>query len=872
MVNEQMNKQKLAIVLPTLNNDCLYQCLDSLWDTNKGLWKGDYQDLTGELIIVQDIPSEERLNYLKRLSQIPYGIYNSQGGGYTVLVNQSKIGPQKAWNIGTKWALEHGADYIMLTNDDCIFPSDDMFYKLVSVLKENPEYGYISPVIVRDQGYIPNYFAAIAECSIHTRQCIERVGLFNESTVFSKIGADVEYNYRLLNVGYKPHGVSDTIAKHLSPGQTIRSTNPITHNDIIELDKTLMQHYGKDSRAVDEHRIPAHISSQPPITDETFTDIKSVDQSVDQIKVDQIKKESNNMTKLNIGSFTVMHSNNWINLDILDLTDYAKQNNFIFKQADCSTNIPYQDNLVDILIASHYIEHIDRPKGKQFLKESLRVLKHNGIIRLTVPDAEIITKDYLSGNISRHSSHNVGVKNAEDDAQSLYELLIAGHQTIYDFQSLSKLLEKTGFTDIEKMEYQKSKSKIIQDESIDMFPELSLYIEAVKPNVEKYIERSIGNNITKGGLPEHTEYKPVPSPPISILKEHKSLRIALISTPFFGCPPSGYGGLEAVVWDLAEELDKLGHTVTLFAPEGSKKPDHGNLVTTGSALDTVGIDWYQAEKNNYEIYKDLITSDRFDIVDGHDWFAHEYLLKLKDPKLRVTHQHHGGLQWDTPAPVPKMNLVALSKFMQNYTISYFKQKGFNVDCRYNYNGVNLDFYKYYPSIKRTNRLLYVGRFSTFKGAHHAIELAKKVNLPIDLIGAAKFIDDSNYLKEIESMCDNDKIVMYKDTTNEFKLRKMQEARALIFPSRMNEPFGLGIVQAMATGSPVIAFDDGAVKEIITNDTGFVCNNVDDMVNTINKIDTIKSEDCRKRAEFFSKENMAKNKEKLYYHIINGNEW
>jgi len=220
----------------------------------------------------------------------------------------------------------------------------------------------------------------------------------------------------------------------------------------------------------------------------------------------------------------------------------------------------------------------------------------------------------------------------------------------------------------------------------------------------------------------------------------------------------------------------------------------------------------------------------------------------------------------------KPNLVAISDFMRHYSIQYFKQKGFNIDCRFCYNGVDLDFYKYDPSIKRTNRLLYVGRFSSFKGAHHAIELAKRVNLPIDLIGAAKFVDDPNYVKQIESMCDSQQVVMYKDVDNDFKLRKIQEAKCLIFPSRMNEPFGLGIVQAMATGSPVIAFDDGAIKEIITPETGFVCNTVDEMIVAVNKIDTIKPEDCRKRAELFSKDNMTKNKEKLYRDVIAGKEW
>lgn len=853
-----MNKKRVAIVIPTLNSDYLYSCLDSLWDTNKALWKGDYLDLVGDLIIVQDIPTQDKINYFNRTFLMTYQMYRNFGGSAIVIVNNEKIGMQKAWNMGIKWGIEHNADYIAIMNDDMIFQNDDTLYNLVNIIKENPQYGYVSPIVIRDQGYIPNYFGSIGECSVHTRECVEKVGLFNENPVFSKLGIDIEYNYRLLDKGYSPHGVSDITIKHPEPGQTTRFNTPVTQNDIIELDNYLTKNFGKNSRAIDEHRIPAHTTN---ITNTEFIDIKTN------------TKEPNNLIKLNIGSFTVMHKNDWINLDILDLSNYAKQNNLIFKQVDCSNNIPYQDNSVDMITASHFIEHLTRDQGKQFLKECLRIMKPGSIIRLTIPDATLICSDYLAGRISIHSSHNEGVKNAEDDAQSLYELLIAGHQTIYDFNSLNKLLQKTGFTEIKKMEYQKSRSDIIAKENKDMFPELSLYIEAIKHDEQlKLSNIQIGPIITKGNtIPnEHTISDKSQISDIHI--NNKPLKIAVISTPFFGCPPKGYGGLEQIVWDLVEGLDKLGHTITLFAPEGSKKPEHGYLVTIGPALDTVNTDWYQAEKNNYEVYKDLITSERFDIVDGHNWFGHEYLLKLKDPKLRVTHQHHGGLQWTTPAPVPKMNLVALSKFMQAYNVQYFKQKGFNIDSRFVYNGVDLDFYKYDPSIKRTNRLLYVGRFSSFKGAHHAIELAKKVNLPIDLIGAAKFVDDTNYVRQIESMCNSTDIVMYKDVTNEFKLMKMQEAKCLIFPSRMNEPFGLGIIQALATGSPVIAFDDGAIKEIITSETGFVCNSVDDMVSAIQKLDTVKPESCRKRAEFFSKENMAKNKEKLYYRIMENDEW
>lgn len=314
-----MTKQKLAIVIPSLNSDYLYQCLDSIWDTNKALWKGDYPDLVGDLILVQDVPTQDRINYFNRTFLMTYNMYRNFGGSAVVLVNENRVGMQKAFNIGIKWALQNNADYIALLNDDIVFQSDDTLYKLTSILKENPEYGYLSPTIVyNDRGYDPKYFASIGECSLHTKESIEKIGLFNESSVFSKLGVDIEYNYRLLlSHNYKPHGISDIMVKHPEPGQTTRTNNPVTQSDIIELDKYLMQNFGKDSRAVDEHRIPAHInkikdeqiisSDERPIID-SVSQLKPM--TIDKIKdaefadiksIDQINQtESKNVIKLNI--------------------------------------------------------------------------------------------------------------------------------------------------------------------------------------------------------------------------------------------------------------------------------------------------------------------------------------------------------------------------------------------------------------------------------------------------------------------------------------------------------------------------------------------------------------------------------------------
>lgn len=588
----------------------------------------------------------------------------------------------------------------------------------------------------------------------------------------------------------------------------------------------------------------------------------------------EFKDVTNSAIKLNIGSFTVMHKNDWINLDILDLNQYANQNNFIFRQADCSNNIPYQDNNVDLITVSHFIEHLDKYQGKQFLREVLRVLKPGGLIRLTIPDANIICQDYLSGNISRHASHNEGVKNSENDTESLFHLLIAGHKTIYDFNSLSKLLKDTGFVDIEKMEYQKSKSKIIEKENIDMYPELSTHIEARKPEKEQREQMFTCNGVpiqSYGTGPTITYGLDNKNLTTNVLSIKDKLRIAIISTPFFSVPPTNYGGLEQVLWDLAMGLDKLGHTVTIFGPKGSKATPNGKLFEMCESNNTVNVNWYDLEKQNYEIYKNIIDPKIYDIVHDSTWFGFPYLLKQQNLSLRILHQHHGGYSWPSIPPFGKPNLVSISMYMKQYTEQYFRQLGYDVKSEYIYNPIDIDKYPFQAT--KTEHLLFVGRLSTFKQPHIAVEVAKKSNHKLDIIGGT-FVDSDQYVMQLTKMVENDPdVTLYKDVSNESKIEKMQNAKALLFPSKMNEPFGLVALETMSCGTPVIALNDGAISEVVIHGkTGFICNNIQEMIDSISKIHTIKSEDCRLRAEQFSRENIAKEYEKLYYRMMKGENW
>ena len=184
---------------------------------------------------------------------------------------------------------------------------------------------------------------------------------------------------------------------------------------------------------------------------------------------------------LNIGCFTIQCSSTertcWINADILDLSEWSKEHGYNFQQFDARQGIPWSDGSVDLIIASHFLEHITRAEGDRFLKECSRVLKPGGVLRITVPDTKLIAAAY--GNLKAKFSANEGVKNAEDEAEAFWNFLTVGHLTAYDEDSLGAKMNNAGFTTY-KCDPGESNSPEIKTETKDMYADHSLYVEGVK--------------------------------------------------------------------------------------------------------------------------------------------------------------------------------------------------------------------------------------------------------------------------------------------------------------------------------------------------------------------------------------------------------
>lgn len=209
-----------------------------------------------------------------------------------------------------------------------------------------------------------------------------------------------------------------------------------------------------------------------------------------QLPVSYVPAVPDNLVKLNIGSYMDCFYYNWINIDILDLREFAEGQAYRFQQHDITKGLPFDDNSVDIIMHNHLIEHLTRKDGEKFLRECHRVLKPQGIIRVSTPDARLITQKYLDGDIWEYKYINVGVEKAGDDAEAYYNgPLLAGHKTIYDEASLSKLLEKVGFKEIKRVSPFESRSEVIQHQTLTTHQNISLVLEATldKPVLEKKV-------------------------------------------------------------------------------------------------------------------------------------------------------------------------------------------------------------------------------------------------------------------------------------------------------------------------------------------------------------------------------------------------
>ena len=185
--------------------------------------------------------------------------------------------------------------------------------------------------------------------------------------------------------------------------------------------------------------------------------------------------------KLNIGCFTNMYYQGWINIDQHDLIGFAQQQGYQFQRVDIRQGLPFATGSVDLIHMSHFLEHLSAKEGLTCLKECRRVMKPDGAIRIACPDTELLVQKYTNGTLDDFAEVSDGVEGSPTQAGKLWELLFSGHQMAYDKETLCRILEEAGFVSypiyFRKTEAGEAGKQLLR-ETLDIVQCLSVFVDA----------------------------------------------------------------------------------------------------------------------------------------------------------------------------------------------------------------------------------------------------------------------------------------------------------------------------------------------------------------------------------------------------------
>jgi glycosyltransferase involved in cell wall biosynthesis len=343
--------------------------------------------------------------------------------------------------------------------------------------------------------------------------------------------------------------------------------------------------------------------------------------------------------------------------------------------------------------------------------------------------------------------------------------------------------------------------------------------------------------------------------------EGKIMRIAQVAPLYERVPPVCYGGTERVVSYLTEALVEQGHEVTLFASGDSLtqakliSPCAQSLRLNPDCIDDLAYNLLQLE----QVFQ---RADHFDIVHFHiDYFHYPFSRRQKVPHLTTL---HGRLDLADLVPLYRefddMPVVSISN-SQRAPLPWIRW------CGTVYHGLPVDLYK--SKKERGRYLLFLGRISPEKRPDRAIEIAKRAGMPLKI--AAKVDEkDRKYMEnEIRPLLDHPLVEFLGEIGDSGKEELLRNAYALLFPIDWAEPFGLVMIEAMACGTPTIAFRGGSVREIITDGlTGYVVETVEHATEALKALDTFDRMRCRSIfEERFSARRMAQDYLQIYQRLI-----
>jgi glycosyltransferase involved in cell wall biosynthesis len=316
----------------------------------------------------------------------------------------------------------------------------------------------------------------------------------------------------------------------------------------------------------------------------------------------------------------------------------------------------------------------------------------------------------------------------------------------------------------------------------------------------------------------------------------------VLAPPWIPVPPPAYGGTEAVVALLCEELVIRGHQVTLFAAPGSRSPARVCSPLEDAHSDQIGSSLYESDHvgATYDAVDRAAAEGRaFDLVHDHSGFtAVAMASRLSVP---VVHTLHAPFDDETRPFYArhghKACLVGLSAFQLKHTPPGVTVAGVVP------NPIRVGDWPF--QAEKDEYLLWMGRMDPAKGAHRAIAAARAAGVRLVLAGPVQPGQEAYFREEIEPHVDGQRVVFVGEVGGIHRKELFARAKAFVMPIRWPEPFGMVMVEALACGTPVITFPEGAAAEIVIDgENGFHVADESAMVEAVGCIDTVDPARCR----------------------------
>lgn len=340
------------------------------------------------------------------------------------------------------------------------------------------------------------------------------------------------------------------------------------------------------------------------------------------------------------------------------------------------------------------------------------------------------------------------------------------------------------------------------------------------------------------------------------------MRIAQIAPLWERVPPFRYGGIELIVSLLTDELVRRGHEVTLFASGDSiTKADLKSVHDQALRLDPT--------IKEHGIYEQMMLSGLyqqatdFDIIHSHvGHTALPYSVFAKTPTIHTTH----GIF--TPDNEKLFQQFADQPFTSISEAQREPRLGLNY-IHTVYNGIDPDAYGFQATPTQPPYLAFVGRLSPEKGPEGAIKIAQATGLPLKMAGKIDVVDREYFDETLNPLIDGEQIQYLGEVSHEEKVQLLKNAAVTLFPITWREPFGLVMIESMATGTPVIGMALGSVPEVIAHGkTGFICHTLEEMSQAIPEAMKLDRQTCRDYVlSRFSVQTMVNEYEQAYETVL-----